>query len=115
METKLLWFGNKVRNILLVYIAAAYSIDYSSTIYGTSLGIQENNPLITNLMGIFGLLAIPVAVLIVGGMLYLVTANYKRNPTLVILILSAIMASETFVVSSNLLSISHRLANLSQV
>ncbi len=97
---------------LPIYIMGLYLLDYAETKVGIGIGIQELNPLISNLSNLFGTLAFPAAFLIIIVSMYVLAGQYRGYPKLVTAIALMVAGNETRTVSMNLISILHKLALL---
>ena len=107
--------GGKLRTVISwipLYIMGLYLLDYTETKIGLGIGMQELNPLINNLSNLFGILAFPVAFLIIGVSMYLLAGQYAGYPKLVTGIAIVVGGNETINVSINLISILHKLSLL---
>ncbi len=102
----------RVISWLPIYIMGLYLLDYAETRIGTGIGIQELNPLISNLSNLFGMLAFPLAYMIIVVSMYLLAGQYKGYPKLVTAIAILVAGNETRTVSMNLVSILHKLTLL---
>ncbi len=107
--------GGRLRTVISwfpLYIMGLYMFDYIETKIGTGIGMRELNPLISNLANLFGVLAFPIAFLIIIVSMYILAGQYKGYPKLVTAIALLVAGNETVNVSMNLISILHKLALL---